>query len=74
MNGQRKIWLIQKSKIKNKRINNICTIVICTILTIINIAFMCNNGVERECIVSFSSDFSNEVVLKKEKDTGSTVL
>ena len=33
-------------------------------------AFMINNGFENKCIVEFSKDFSNELVLKKNNKTG----
>lgn len=59
------------TKIKNKRI---ITYILCLFLSIINIAFMCNNGLENKCIVSFSSDFSNELVLKVNKENGSIRL
>lgn len=39
-----------------------------------NIAFMCNNGLKNKSIVSFSRDFSNELVLKIDKDTGAIKL
>ena len=35
---------------------------------------MCNNGFENKCLVSFSSDFSNELVLKANKSTGAIKL
>lgn len=60
--------------IKNKRIKNIITYILCAVFSIINIAFMFNNGFKNKCIVNFSSDFSNELVLKVNKDTGAIRL
>lgn len=60
------------SKIKNNK--RIITYVLFLLVTIINIAFMCNNGFTNKCIVSFSSNFSNELVLKVNKDSGSIRL
>ena len=59
---------------KNKRIKNIITYILCALFSIINIAFMFNNGFKNRCIISFSSDFSNELVLKANKDTGAIKL
>ena len=56
--------------LKNNKIKNIITIVIMLLFTIINLAFMINKGFQNECIVEFSSDFSNELVLKKNNETG----
>lgn len=47
---------------------------LCVILTMINVAFMINNGLENRCIVDFSSDFSNQLVLKQNKKTGATTI
>lgn len=38
--------------------------------SVINISFMCNNGFKNKCIISFSNDFSNELVVKTNKNTG----
>lgn len=54
---------------KNK-IKNVIVSIICVILTIINMAFMCNDGIENKSIVSFSKGFANELVLKQNKETG----
>ena len=51
---------------------NIIVTCVASILTITNFAFMLNNGFKNKCIVSFSSDFSNELVLKQNKETGET--
>ena len=59
---------------KNKRIKNIITYILCALFSIVNIAFMFNNGFKNRCIISFSSDFSNELVLKANKDTGAIRL
>ena len=59
---------------KNKRIKNIITYILCALFSIVNIAFMFNNGFKNKCIISFSSDFSNELVLKANKDTGAIRL
>lgn len=59
--------------LKNKKIN---IIIFCmtVIFTIVNIAFMCNNGLKNKSVVSFSKDFSNELILKINNDTGSIKL
>ena len=31
---------------------------------------MCNNGFKNKCLISFSNDFSNELVVKTNKNTG----
>lgn len=59
---------------KNSKIKNYIVYVICTLLTIINIVFMMHNGFDRQCIVDFSSTFSNVVILKRNKETGETTL
>lgn len=59
--------------IKKKKVNAIIYIM-AVISTIINIAFMCNNGLKNKSIVSFSKDFSNELILKIDKNTGSIKL
>lgn len=59
---------------KKRKIRNIIIYFLCVLFSIINIAFLCNNGLENKCIVSFSSDFSNELVLKTNKNTGSINL
>ena len=56
---------------KNK-IKNIIVILVFTILSIINIAFAINNGFTRQSIITFSNDFSNQLVLKKDRKTGET--
>lgn len=57
--------------IKKNKVNMvIATIFI--ILSIINIAFMINNGFGNKCIIDFSDDFSNQLVLKKDRKTGET--
>ena len=56
--------------IKKNFIKNIITYVFLIILTIINITFMINNGFENKWIVEFSKDFSSELVLKKNNQTG----
>lgn len=62
------VFLIKKKKV------NVIIGTIAVILTIMNIAFMCNNGLKNKSIVSFSRDFSNELVLKIDKDTGAIKL
>ncbi len=47
---------------------------ICLVLTMINMAFMLNNGLENRCIVDFSRDFSNQLILKQNKKTGATTI
>lgn len=56
--------------IKKNFIKNINTYVFLAILTIINLAFMINNGFENKWIVEFSKDFSNELVLKRNNKAG----
>ena len=56
---------------KNK-VKNIIVILVFTLLSIINIAFAINNGFTRQSIITFSSDFSNQLVLKKDRKTGET--
>lgn len=68
------IYITQYSKIKNKLISNIIVTCVAIILTTTNFAFMLNNGFKNKCIVSFSSNFSNELVLKQNKETGETIL
>lgn len=41
-----------------------------TVLTVVNIAFMANNAFKNNCIVSISQNFSNEVILKVDKQSG----
>ena len=62
------VFLIRKKNV------NVIIGTIAVILTIMNIAFMCNNGLKNKSIVSFSKDFSNELVLKISKDTGAVKL
>lgn len=57
-----------------KKLNKIIIYFLCLIFTIVNIAFMCNNGFSNKSIISFSSDFSNELVLKVNKNTGEIKL
>lgn len=63
------VLFLNKNKIKN-----ICMYTICGIATIINIIFMINNGFENRCIVDYSSNFSNVVILKQDRETGETIL
>ena len=56
--------------IKKNFIKNIITYVFLLVFTIINMAFMINNGFENKWIVEFSKDFSNELVLKRNNKTG----
>lgn len=55
---------------KNNLIKNIITYVLLVVLSAINIAFMINNGFENKWIVEFSKNFSNQLVLKKNNETG----
>ena len=57
-------------KIKKNFIKNIVISILLVILSVINIAFMINNGFENKWIVEFSKDFSSQLVLKKNKKTG----
>ena len=62
------ILLLKKKKI------NIIIYFMTVIFTIANIAFLCNNGLKNKSVVSFSKDFSNELILKINNDTGSIKL
>lgn len=68
------VLLFKQKQLKNYRIYNTCALMLFITLTIINITFCCNNALKNECIISFSENFSNELVLKKNKETGSTML
>ena len=59
---------------KYNKVRNISIYVVCTILTIINLLFFFNDGLENKCIVDFSSNFSNQVVLKQNRKSGVTTL
>lgn len=59
--------------LKKKKIN-IIIYFMAVIFTIANIAFLCNNGLKNKSVVSFSKDFSNELILKINNDTGSIKL
>lgn len=63
------MFLTKKNKTKE-----MITYVLFSILTVINIAFMANNAFENNCIVSFSKNFSNELVIKQNKSTGKTTI
>ncbi len=56
--------------IKKNFVKNIITYVLLAFLTIINVAFIINNGFENKWIIEFSKDFSSELVLKRNKQTG----
>ena len=58
----------------NKKKINIIIYFMTVIFTIANIAFLCNNGLKNKSVVSFSKDFSNELILKINNDTGSIKL
>lgn len=62
------ILLLKKKKI------NIIIYFMAVIFTIANIAFLCNNGLKNKSVVSFSKDFSNELILKINNYTGSIKL
>ena len=55
---------------KKEKIKNIIIYILCIMFSVINISFMCNNGFKNKCIISFSNDFSNELVVKTNKNTG----
>ena len=59
------------SKLKKSKV---IVILFCILITVINIIFACNNGIKNHCVVSFSSNFSNELVLKINKDSGAIKL
>lgn len=58
-------------KLKKSKI--IATLV-CIFLAIINAMYAWNNGSNNNYVISFSSDFSNELVLKIDKDSGAIKL
>ena len=58
------VLLLKKKKI------NIIIFCMTIIFTIVNIAFMCNNGLKNKSVVSFSKDFSNELIIKINNETG----
>ena len=60
--------------IKKNKIKNILTYSLCGILTLVNLIFMFHNGFQNHCIVSFSGNFSNGLVLKQNKETGLATL
>lgn len=60
--------IIRKSKIKN-----IILLSIAALLSIFNIAFLFNGGLDKNCIVSISKRFENEFVLKVNKKTGEAI-
>ena len=55
------------SKLSNRKI---MIASIFTVLTVVNIAFMANNAFKNNCIVSISGNFSSEVILKVDKQSG----
>lgn len=63
------ILLIRKLKNLKKII-----IVVAIFFTIINIAYWVNNGAQTKSIISFSKDFSNQLVLKMNRKTGAITL
>lgn len=64
-------FVLQLKKLKAIKI---VVVFIAVILSIINLAFMINNGMNIRTILSFSNDFSNELVLKQNKENGETRL
>ncbi len=64
-------FVLQLKKLKAIKI---VVVIIAVILSIINLAFMINNGMNIRTILSFSNDFSNELVLKQNKENGETRL
>lgn len=58
------VLLLKKKKI------NIIIFCMTVIFTIVNIAFMCNNGLKNKSVISFSKDFSNELIIKINNETG----
>lgn len=63
--------ILQIKKLKSVKI---VAIIIAVILSIINLAFMINNAINIRTIFSFSNDFSNELVIKQNKENGETRL
>ena len=58
------VLLLKKKKI------NIIIFCMTVIFTIVNIAFMCNNGLKNKSVISFSKDFSHELIIKINNETG----
>lgn len=63
--------ILQLKKLKTIKV---VAVIIAVILSIINLSFMINNGMNIKTILSFSNDFSNELVLKQNKENGETRL
>ena len=63
--------ILQIKKLKSVKI---VAIIIAVILSVINLAFMINNAINMKTIFSFSNDFSNELVIKQNKENGETRL
>lgn len=61
-------------QLKKLKIIKTVTVIIAVILSIINLSFMINNGMNIKTILSFSNDFSNELVLKQNRENGETRL
>lgn len=59
------------SKLKKPKI---IVAILSVIFTVINLAFMINNGFDNKCIISFSNNFTNELVLKIDKNSGGIKL
>lgn len=60
--------------LKNFKNKNTIILMCAAFLTIINVICLLNNGLNNKCIISFSSDFSNELVLKVNKENGTIKL
>lgn len=60
------------ANMKKNFVKNIIVGVLLAFFTVINVIFMINNGFENKWIVEFSKDFSSELVLKRNKQTGET--
>ncbi len=63
------IWLF-----KDKKILKIVMTIFLGIIMIINLAILFRNGFEKQSIVTFSSDLSNGLVIKKDKSTNQVTL
>lgn len=67
-------FLLHLKNIKIEKYKNIFCAFIALVLSIINILFAINNNTNIESIISFSNNFSNELVIKKDEKSGKTTI
>ena len=60
--------------VKKNKIKDISSCVVFVIATIINLCFMINNTLNTTSIIDFSNNFSHELIIKLDKETGSAVV